>query len=292
MLAFETKVNAEDKKQTFDDKNIIVNTTVTIEKKADGLVVIAETPRLSIRPVEAGDVSFYQEKLWGAPIVLEKFADGKIRLYKDEASERDKKVNYAQNRIVDAELSWCNKWRDYNPWSGMTILEKKTGKKIGHIVIGGGELAYLFVEDVWRQGYGSEAVVAMTKVILPTLFLAGYTQYLPEQIEATTRLDHIASQTVLKRAGLATDGIVNHKTFGKEAFERFIFKANVAELVAYYKKVIAEKPEPVEAVKPAAIVPLYSNSLKAAAAAKEDDDTLKVVADSSPQESAKKPGTR
>lgn len=289
MLAFETKVSGNDEKPIFDDKKIIVGTTVTIEKTPDGLVIVAKTPRLLIRPVEPGDVPFYQHALWGDQKVLEKFADGKIRLYKDKASEEEGIVNYAQNRIVDAESSWCKKWRDNNPWSGMTVLEKDSQKKIGHIVLGGGELAYLFIEDAWKQRYGSEAAVAMTKVILPKLFLAGYTQNLPSQIEATTRLDHIASQTVLKRAGLATDGTVNRKKFGNEEFERFIFKASVAELVAYYKKVIAENLEAVQDSKqPAPIAPLYHRNLEVAAMAKEDKDAVNTMV-ASPQQAYKKP---
>ncbi|MBS0287572.1 MAG: GNAT family N-acetyltransferase [Proteobacteria bacterium] len=228
-----------------DDKDIVLNTKVTITKDGSAIHVIAESKRLLIRPVESQDVDFYQDKLWGDSRVLEKFADGLVRLYKDEESKQKGEVNYARNRIVDSNDSWCNRWKNGNPWSGMTVIDKQSNKPIGHVVIGGGELAYFFIPEMWNKGIGTEAVCMLTKAILPALVISGDAGNLPENIEATTRIDHVASQKVLAHAGLVSDRVINKRSFGNQEFERFVFKASVAELVKQYKAIKEEVAKPI-----------------------------------------------
>lgn len=221
----------------FNDKDIISKTKVTIEKNHTSISVFAETPRLIIRSVKPDDVSFYQNQLWGNQQVMSQFADSQTRLYKDEDSNQKEIINYAQNRIIDAEDSWCTRWKHGNPWSGMTVIDKKNSNPIGHVIIGGGELAYLFIPEVWGQRIGSEAVTVLTKAILPSLVISGDAENLPKNIEATTRIEHIASQIVLARAGLTSNCQTNKRKFGDKEYERFIFKASVAELVQRYKDI-------------------------------------------------------
>lgn len=244
-------------KPLFNDKDILSKTKVTIEKIQASISIIAETPRLVIRPVKPEDVSFYQNQLWGNQQVMDKFADSQTRLYKDEDSKQKEIINYAQNRIVDAEDSWCTRWKNGNPWSGMTVIDKKTNKPIGHVVIGGGELAYFFIPEVWGQHIGSEAVTVLTKAILPSLVISGNAGNLPENIEATTRTDHIASQTVLTRAGLTSDRQINKRKFGDKEYERFIFKASVAELVQKFKDIKREAIDRTTRKDPQFSLPLY-----------------------------------
>ncbi|MBN9288961.1 MAG: hypothetical protein BGO43_08255 [Gammaproteobacteria bacterium 39-13] len=244
-------------KPSFNDKEILSKTKVTIEKIGAAISIIAETPRIIIRPVIPEDVPFYQNLLWGSERVMEKFADSATRLYKDEDSKQKGIVDYAQNRIVDAEDSWCARWQSGNPWSGMTVIDKKTNNPIGHVVIGGGELAYLFIPEAWGKRFGSESVTVLTKAILPCLVMSGYAQRLPEVIEATTRTDHVASQTVLARADLASDGQINKRKFGDKEFERFIFKAPVAELVRKYKDIKHEERQRKNNKAPQFSLPLY-----------------------------------
>lgn len=249
------------KKTLFNDKDVLSKTKVTIEKIDASISIIAETPRLIIRPVKPEDVSFYQNQLWGSQQVMDKFADSQTRLYKDEDSKQKEIINYAQNRIVDAVDSWCNRWKNGNPWSGMTVIDKKTNSPIGHVVIGGGELAYFFIPEVWGQHIGSEAVSVLTKAILPSLIISGNTGNLPENIEATTRTDHVASQKVLAHAGLTSDRQINKRKFGEKEYERFIFKASVAELVQKYKDSKREVIDHAKSKDPQFSLPLYRLSL-------------------------------
>jgi RimJ/RimL family protein N-acetyltransferase len=257
-------------KPLFNDKDILSKTKITIEKIDTSISIIAETPRLIIRPVKPEDVSFYQNQLWGNQQVMEKFADSHTRLYKDEDSKQKGMINYAQNRIVDAQDSWCTRWKNGNPWSGMTVIDKKSNNPIGHVVIGGGELAYFFIPEVWGQHIGSEAVTVLTKAILPSLVISGNAANLPEHIEATTRTDHIASQTVLSRAGLTSDRQINKRQFGDKEYERFIFKASVAELVHKYKDIKQEKIDRKKSKDPQFSLPLYR--LRLSSQSKEADE--------------------
>eukprot|EP01084_Bolivina_argentea_P050185 92273_1 len=74
--------------------------------------VIARTPRLTIRPVEHGDIEFYQNQLFGSQDVMKQFGSGNIRLY--WPNTKNKKINYAKHRIN----GWIKKWNKNNPFSG------------------------------------------------------------------------------------------------------------------------------------------------------------------------------
>lgn len=228
---------------SFIPEDIIASTVITILSATTDtpLQAIVTTPRLIIRPVIEKDVSFYQERLWGDKTVMEKFADGEVRLYKDTTSRAAGLKDYAQDRIVNAENSWCKRWQRNNPWSGMTVCLRGCEDPIGHIVIGGGELAYFLIPGVWRNHYASEAAVAMVNVLVPELVQrSDFSVQPPLTIEATVRIDHVASQKVLSYAGLMTDKVINEREFSGKKFQRYIYKATVAELVKRYAAIKAK----------------------------------------------------
>jgi hypothetical protein len=102
-------------------------------------------------------------------------------------------------------------------------------------------LAYFFIPGVWRNHYASEAAVAMVNVLVPELVQrSDFSVQPPLTIEATVRIDHVASQKVLSYAGLITDKVINEREFSGKKFQRYIYKATVAELVKRYTAIKAK----------------------------------------------------
>ena len=161
---------------------------------------------------------------------MKKFANGIVRKYINEESHTLNKVDYAKYRIKD----WINRWKNGNPWSGFTVFNKNTGEPLGTIVIGKGELAYLFKKKSWGQGIASESVVTLTNVILPMLYKKDESLLEFKKVEATVRIDHIASQKILSRCGFKTDKKIYMKVWGGEEFARYIYKSRVLSLVKKY----------------------------------------------------------
>lgn len=141
--------------------------------------VTITTPRLVLRPVTEADISFYQEELWGNQQVMAQFYNGKTRFYAGTAEEQAAKAaaeapyDYAKTRIK----GWLDRWETGNVWSAYTICLRSSDltvteeQPIGHIIIGGGELAYFLRADTWNQGYMSEAAMALMSVAVPKLVM-------------------------------------------------------------------------------------------------------------------------
>lgn len=218
-------------------KNILQNTNVIYKLDPNTpFSVVAKTPRLLIRPVSLDDVSFYQNHLLGNTEVMGKFGAGLPRFFWP-GTEETGAVNYAERRISN----WVKRWTEGNPWSGYTVELKETGEKIGHVIIGGGELAYFFIPEAWNKGFGTEAVTALTNVILPELVKHGYHPGVSE-INATVRIDNIPSQRVLEKSGLTSDKSINQRQFGEQVFDRYDYKVSVAKLVQNYDARLLEAP--------------------------------------------------
>jgi len=188
------------------------------------LDIRVETPRLRLRPCLKSDVPFYQS-LWSDPTVMLKYASGKPQTDPD----------YAFKRLVSNENSWTQRWEQGNPWSGMVVELQANAEPIGAVVVGGGELAYLFKPEFHGQGYGTEAVVALVNVLVPVLALDESTPNIPDEIEATVRVDHPPSRRILETCGFTSDLKVNQREFDGKLFDRYIFKVSTEALIDRYQ---------------------------------------------------------
>jgi RimJ/RimL family protein N-acetyltransferase len=218
-----------------DFNKLSSNTSVNYTKSADGSVKLhITTPRLTIRSVTSSDIGFYQD-LWANSEIMDKFADGQPRHYSgspDEKAEKEaaeKPYDYAEFRVG----GWLNRLQTGDIWSGLTILDQNE-EKIGHIIIGGGELAYFFMPSEWNKGYASEAAAVLTRIAVPTL-ITQYRVSAPAQIVATVREDHQASQAVLLNAGLSLGDELNIKVFNGQRFERYEAEVSTHCLVSEYE---------------------------------------------------------
>eukprot|EP01083_Nonionella_stella_P116944 347957_1 len=114
---------------------------------------------------------------------------------------------------------WRKRWDRNNPFSGYTVLNTATQNKLGNIVVGGGELAFLFAKDAWGYGYATEAVTVLINVIIPYLYKNGFSMNV-DQIHATVHPDNVASRNVMQKVGLKTDNKITFRPFGDKTYER------------------------------------------------------------------------
>lgn len=214
-------------------------TNVTYSTTPNGVSLHIETPRLNIRSVTVDDIDFYQS-LWANTDVMEQFAEGLPRLYSGTPHEKEDKTknqepyDYARWRLKESDNSWLKRLLNGDIWSGLTILTKN-GDKIGHIVIGGGELAYFLMPLEWNKGYTSEAAAALTRIALPILITEHHV-YDPGEITATVRKNHLFSQKVLKNAGLELSSHLNTKILNGKNIERYEATTSTRALIETYKK--------------------------------------------------------
>lgn len=163
----------------------------------DGLSVTIDTDRLHIRSVEATEADYDRyAALFGDKNVMEKFATGQTKT-KDEM----------RTRINDV---WVKRWRENDPYTGLTVFRNDTDDFLGHVVLGHSdvageaELAYLFNQPHWGRGFGGEAVTAVVKEYAPATVKEGYLlDGKPlEMIVATVRPDNPASGRILEKIGM------------------------------------------------------------------------------------------
>lgn len=189
-------------------------------KDSKRLFITIETERLLIQTVTMDDACAYQQ-LFEDPNVMTKYASG----------NPVQDPNYAANRIQ----GWVERWGNDDPFNGMAVFLKDTKEFVGHVVIGRSgtngisELAYLFHSKFWGKRYGSEAVVAVVnylalEIIKRKMLLDGIEL---SSIEATTRIDHFVSQKILRKVGMETDGVINHKFNA----QRYIFNVSAKKLL-------------------------------------------------------------
>jgi RimJ/RimL family protein N-acetyltransferase len=141
---------------------------------------------------------------------------------------------FVKNRVK----VWKERWDSNDPFSSLVVSKNEDDKLIGHVVLGydqsnsgNAELAYIFDNKFWNQGYGKEAVVPVVKEYAPTLIKKGYKVGTAEfnKIIATTRDDNKASIKILEKAGLKKSG--EEKSSGHM---RYTFFANTADLVQQF----------------------------------------------------------
>ncbi len=123
-----------------------------------------ETDRTYIVPVTSSEIPFYVERLLGNAETMQRYADMRPRTYEE-----------VKKRVT----GWEMRWRTGDYFSGMVIHEKATGKMIGHVVLGHGdvqgtgEYAILIDPDMWDQGYGKEVTYAVFYGLAPWLVKNG-----------------------------------------------------------------------------------------------------------------------
>lgn len=163
----------------------------------EGLSVTIDTDRLHIRSVQATEAEYDRYALlFGDKVVMEKYATGQTKT-KEEMKARIKDV-------------WVKRWHDNDPYAGLAVFKNDSDDFLGHVILGHGdvsgesELAYLFNQTYWKQGYGNEAVTALVKEYAPATVSEGYTLEgkTLQRIVATVRPDNPASCRILQNAGM------------------------------------------------------------------------------------------
>lgn len=167
------------------------------------------------------------------------FAAGNTRLYSGSREEKQRKssqnapMDYAEWRLKNWEHAWLKRRIEGNIWHGLTVCSKENNEPIGHVVIGGGELAYFFIKNCWNQGYGSEAVMALLSIAVPYIYKNHPELSCPDVINATVRIDHDFSQRILKKAGFTIDETTEISE--KYGHTRYELKVPVENLLYRYE---------------------------------------------------------
>lgn len=160
-----------------------------------------ETKNLILRPINQLDVGRLHE-IYSNPVVMKYIYDGSV--FTKEKSEV---------RVSECLLHW-----EKNGFGLFVMIEKMTKKIAGYCVLryftddhpdlnGKIEIGYILDEPFWGKGYATEAVIACIQF--------GFDQCNFNQILATILPENIASQKVVKKAGmiyigdLETHGLVH-----------------------------------------------------------------------------------
>src|SRR5439155_5940335 len=117
----------------------------------------------------------------------------------------------------DDTNSWCNRLARGNPYAGATVFDKENNP-VGHVVIGGGELAYFGTPEHWGKGYCREAAIAWAKAVLPAIEISESARNvnippavahpdnkIPPNVEATAHPDNKVSIGILEGIGMIQD---------------------------------------------------------------------------------------
>lgn len=170
---------------------------IFVSDEVEGLSVVIKTSRLYMRSVQATQAEFENyASLFGDAVVMEKFGTGKPQTRE-----------HLETRIRDV---WAQRWLQHDPYAGLAVFKGDTHEFLGHVVLehgdrpGESELAYIFHQKYWNQGYATEAVRAIVQEYAPATVKEGYTlDGKPlEKILATARFDNVPSIRVLEKVGM------------------------------------------------------------------------------------------
>lgn len=117
------------------------------------------------------------------------------------AAESDFELRFAYTQMLQGCLHNPEQWE----WNAMWMIEQKDGTHIGDLCFKGlkadgtAEIGYGLLEKYQKQGYATEAVMAMVRWAFQH----------PEVValEAEAAPDNIASQRVLEKCGFVANGI-------------------------------------------------------------------------------------
>lgn len=164
------------------------------------------TENLILRPIEKSDTDRMYE-VYSNPTVMKYIYDGST---------------FTREKIIKRVEECLLHWEKYG-FGCFVMIEKTTKKTVGYCVLryfdddhpdlnGKIEIGYTLDEPFWGKGYATEAVNALIKF--------GFDQCHFNRILATILPDNIASQKVVKKAGmvyigdLETHGLV-HQIYEK-----------------------------------------------------------------------------
>lgn len=193
-----------------------------------GLHVTIDTNRLHIRSILPCRSDYrYCRIIFRNKKVMEKFATGN-----PESSD-----NLA-NRVN----SYVRRWQQNNPYSCFVVFKKNTTDFLGLIILGSSnqegaaELAYLFLQTHWRNGYAREAVTAIVQEYALATIQEGYALGGKplERIIATSRPDNTASNRILEKVGMQI--IRNELRYGRV---RHLYQIEISKLDQKYNASLA-----------------------------------------------------
>ncbi|MBW1295059.1 GNAT family N-acetyltransferase [Aquimarina litoralis] len=146
-----------------------------------------ETDRFILRELEDDDVQGMYE-LDSDPDV-HRFLGKKPIKTVEEAS---KVIDYIRGQYIDNGIGRLaiidKKTNDFMGWSGLKY-EKELRREFDYY-----DLGYRLIKKYWGKGIATETAIASLKYGFETLKL--------EEINAAAEIDHIASNTILKKVGL------------------------------------------------------------------------------------------
>lgn len=221
----EKKINIGEVFWTINDKPGIGEIRL-LKKDNNELSTTIKTNRLFIRSIQntLADQDHYFS-LVGNPRVREKVGDGKVKTR--EVSD-------------DLVKRFAADWFNNNPYSALLVFEKdnyevSNERLIGCVILypldaGEVDLVYYFNEASWGKRYGTEAVTAVAKGLLPDLIKYGYQVKgaIPTKLIATAREDNEGSWRILERLGLQLVKRDIKNVFGDDI--RRYYSMDVAEL--------------------------------------------------------------
>lgn len=167
-----------------------------IEDTTNILGVSIDTPRLHIRSMEEVD---YEPacRLLGDKDVMEKLNDGHILTAEKVRASFN---GYAKQR------------KERNPYDRLAVLNR-TGDFLGIVALtpyepGVAQLSGLGFSEFWRQGFGTEAALAIVKDYAPAAVREGHFVKGEKlrKIMATARPDNEGSWKILEKLGMKFDG--------------------------------------------------------------------------------------
>lgn len=132
----------------------------------------------------------------------------------------------AYTSMIDAE-KFLIKVAERHPWFKAICLD---GVPVGSITLNQGkeslaymaEIGYVLTKEFWGRGIGTVAVKLAIQ--------AGFQALCVERIEALVDPDNLASQRVLKKAGMHCEGLLkNHMTFKGSLRDRYMYSSTISQ---------------------------------------------------------------
>lgn len=119
-----------------------------------------------------------------------------------------KTLEETEKRVV----TWDQRWKNEDPFAGMSVRNRHSGDYVGYIVMGYGdepnssEIAYGFKESEWNKGYGYESIGAtvlfLGKILSKNNFKVNGNQEF-KRVIATSNILNPASKKILEKLGFS-----------------------------------------------------------------------------------------
>ena len=163
--------------------------------QAGELSLLIDTKRLTLRNVEFSDAENLYQHLFGNEVAMEKYADT---------------IPYDMKRVLGRIEKWKELQEAGDPFGALVVHRRESEEFLGLVMISHGskpgvaEIAYIFRQEAWGNGYGKEAACALVEHLAPLLRDHGYEigGKILHALEATVRPDNPASGKILRRLGL------------------------------------------------------------------------------------------